>query len=449
MSSLISLLVYAVIMVVAGLVLARNKNVQDFLIAGRANAGWVMAAGITAAWVDATWFVFYGSIGFTYGWGILIMVAGMACGFLTLGAYVDKIKALSTEHNMITFADWFRFRYGRPTGVLVGISVSCMFLIWLSCVLVGAGLIFSSIFDLHYEIVVLTIGLLTVPLILKGGYAGLTRFDVLQFMIIAVLLGYVFLFGFRPDDNLALQPFRTIATMDPVTALSLFLTCFAATFATGDVWQRVYAARNPNHVRAGCILAALFVSIGFCAAAALGMFAKSAGYSGVPEEAFVWLYKNLFNPGAQSVFFIILLAAVMSTLNVTVYGAASSFAKDYVKNIEGLALKRRIQWITISVVGTAMIVALTYRDIMTLGLSILSVSTCILPLMFFSLTDRIQLHPASAFWSTLLGFAVFLGLIFTGTMTPEYSGLPVVVNLAAIGLVEGVYFMRKAGNATR
>lgn len=436
MSSLYSLLIYAAVMVTAGLLLARNKNVHDFLIAGRANPGWVMAAGMTAAWVDATWFVFYAGMGYDYGWGVLVMVTGIVCGFLMLGAYVDKIKTLSTQHDMITFADWFRHKYGRPTGVLLGVIMSNMFLMWLSCVLVGAGLVLSSIFGIRYETVVMVVSFLTVPLILKGGYAGLTRFDVLQFFIITALLVYAFGFGINPGMNLTLPSWKSIGSVDAVSAFSLFLTFFAATFAAGDVWQRAYAAKDAKHVKAGFALSAILTGAALTVAGAIGMMAKSAGYDGKADEAFVWAYRDIFTPGAQSVFFIILLAAVISTLNVTVYGAASSFAKDYVGNAEGVALKNRIQWITVTVIALAMTVALLYQDIMSLGLAMLASTTSIVPLLFFSLSDKIKLRPQSAFWSVLVAFSVFAILVVTGTMSPAFAGLPVAVNLAVIGLVE-------------
>lgn len=159
---------YAVVMLVAGIALSRNKTVQDFLVAGRNNAGFVMAAGMVIGSIDAMWFTLFSGMGYTMGWSFLWVIVGIFIAIFCLDIMAGKIKEASTAQKMLTVTDWFYHKFGPKTERIVGLIVTLNFLGWLAAVFVSAGLIISSVFDLDYTLVIITGAVIILPLLLKG-----------------------------------------------------------------------------------------------------------------------------------------------------------------------------------------------------------------------------------------------------------------------------------------
>lgn len=60
---------YVALMAVLGILFSKNKTIPDFLIAGRSNSGFIMAAGMVIASIDAFWFTLVAGMGYLMGGG--------------------------------------------------------------------------------------------------------------------------------------------------------------------------------------------------------------------------------------------------------------------------------------------------------------------------------------------------------------------------------------------
>jgi Na+/proline symporter len=437
MSPLALLIAYAVPMLLAGWYFSRHAGTQDFLIANRANPGLIMGAGIIIGWVDAGWFAFYGGLGYTLGWDSLSVVLGNLLAFAVLGTYAGRIKIISSQHDMHGIGDWFRHYFGNDTARIIAVAITISFLAWLTATFVAAGLIMGQLFGLPYQAVIAGCGLITLPLLMKGGYGTLTKFDMLQMLVAAVALALVYALGFKDKSVLTLPRLNTFLGGGVFPFITMALTFFSATVCAGDVWQRVFAARSPQAARTGFMVAGAMSIPAFLAAALIGMAAKGAGYNGPDYDAFAYGFTTFFTPFAQGLLLLTMLAASLSTINVAVFGGAMSFAKDFSKTLpDDETLKTRLQYVMAGMVVLACAIALVNRDIMTIALTVLSACTCFVPLLLLSLSGYTMRRSYSAKLAALLALLSYLGLIISGNMTPALSSLPLFVNLAVLAICE-------------
>lgn len=442
------LIIYAALMAALGFILSRQIGTSDFLIAGRRNSGWVMAAGMLVGSMDALWFSFFSGMGYDLGWGFAWMVAGVICGLSGLYVAGPRIKEVSTHHNMLTLSDWFRHVYGLQAGRASALVNTTLFVGWMSATFVASGLILSTVFKLDYELVILCCAAVVIPLLWRGGYTTLTRFDVLQMAIIALGLSAIYAFGFRSEFPVAIPPLSTFADTGALAGISLCLTMFGATFAAGDLWQRLYATRDVQQTRKGLMLAAVFFAISLFATAILGMTAKEAGYQGGSSDVLAYIVSDMLTPAAQVVFLVILMAAVLSTLNVVTFALSTNLARDYVANqATDDALVRQVKKLTPLVILLAAGIALATQDIMTVGLAVMSSTACMTPLLVISSLTSIRLQPLTASLSVFLSLIAFLTLVITGNMTPDMAAIPFALNLGLIVLIEGALRIKARINA--
>ena len=152
-----------------------------------------------------------------------------------------------------------------------------------------------------------------------------------------------------------------------------------------------------------------------------------------------YIVSDMLTPAAQIIFLIILMAAVLSTLNVVTFALSTNLARDYVANqAADDALVRQVKKLTPLVILLAAGIALATQDIMTVGLAVMSSTACMTPLLVISVLTRLRLHSLTASLSVFLSLMAFLTLVITGNMTPDMAAIPFALNLGLIVLIEGV-----------
>ncbi|MBI1309401.1 MAG: hypothetical protein GC129_06110 [Proteobacteria bacterium] len=433
MSTAVVLGLYLFLLILVGWAVSRVRSVEDFLIAGRGNPGFVMAAGIIIGWVDATWFVFYSTMGYQLGWACAWLVVGNVAGFGLLALWAPKIRELSQKHNMHTLTDWFHHFFGMPSAILCGTIVTIMFISWVAVIFVSAGLFGEMLFGVPRVEGTLAVGLVALPLLLKGGYGSLTRFDVVQFLTVATLLVATFTFYLAPTTpHLTFGPAASFASTGWLGGLSLAIIGFSANFAAADVWQRMYAVRSARHIRQGMGLAILMYIPALASSVVIGTTALAAGFAGNANEVFPYFYTSFLTPTGQLLVALMLLAAVASSINVTIFGAAMSLTKDFSsRNLTPHQLQHRVRLFTLLIIAVSCATALITQNIMGLGLSLLSVCSCLVPALLANLAG-LKPHRSAVFASLLAGLAAFLMLLAGNAMTAENSSLPLGVSLATL-----------------
>lgn len=348
-----------------------------------------------------------------------------------------KIKERSTEIEMITLSDWFHHHYGQYTGYVAGVIVVIGLLGWLTGVFVATGLVMSSLFGVDYNLIIGCVVLIVVPMLLKGGYASLTRFDVVQFFIVSTGLICIYSLGFRDDAPIHFPSVSTVGSLGVIGTVSLFITVFSGVFAGGDVWQRMYATKNDREVIKGFGWACVLFTVAIIAIGGLGMISKESGFVGSENDVFAYVIENMLNPVVLPILLIVFLAAATSTINMIIFGGSSSLAKDFKrKGLTENVLFKRLRIIMVVVTLVCAGLSLLTQNVMGIAMAVMSSTTCFVSLLLINLFTSIRVSHITAFVSVLMALIVYLFLSLTGRMMPEFSGLPMVINLAVIVCME-------------
>jgi len=133
---------------------------------------------------------------------------------------------------------------------------------------------------------------------------------------------------------------------------------------------------------------------------------------------------------------IVVLAAIMSTIDTELFYLSSSIAKDFKKEDWQRNEEQTRKIIFRSLIGlavVAMTVAIFVSDIILLAFALLSLTLCVAPSIVASLFWKLKKN--AVFASMLAALLTFAYLFVTGTLTPDNAviTLPVAVVVLILG----------------
>lgn len=431
------MVVYGLVLLAFGYWVFRQRGVDDFLIAGRKNPGLVMGAGIVIGWVDALWFLFYATMGYIYGWALFaVFVPACVVGFAVLYCLVPHLKKISSQKNMYTMGDWFGHRYNKLVETTVGVAISVFAGGWLIALFISVGLLLHEMFGFGYQGAVISLSIITLALLLKGGYGALTRFDVLQFAILIALMVVIFgQIGWETTQNAIFYAdgFTPLTVFD---AVNFSLLAFCSTIAVPDVWQRMHASRDMKQARLGFVTASLFIVPLFFATGWFGVYARQIGLTVEDPNLVFPLVVESFGPTLVAFVLLTVIVATLSTLNVASYASASAVVHNTGRKVkEKNLLKGQTQRTLALLVIAATVVACLTQDILALGLAVLSLTVCIAPALVFGILTQRSVDNkliAVVMWFSLAALAVLLAV---GANTGMWSLLPVAISTLGTAIV--------------
>ncbi|MES2728945.1 MAG: hypothetical protein V4621_02450 [Pseudomonadota bacterium] len=407
----------------------RQRGIDDFLIAGRQNSGLVMGAGIVIGWVDVMFFTLYATMAYLYGWWTLLMLIGTtAAAFVILSYLSARLKALSTQHNMYTVADWFDMRFGSASGHVVALISSLYAFGWYLALVISAGLLLHQIFHISYAAVVVTTSVVTLVMLLKGGYGALTRFDILQIALLSLLLTVVFCIIGPAVTAQAAQYDFTSAALSNFDRVNLIIMFFASTLVVPDVWQRLHAVRDSGAARQGFLLAIPLTAIMFTAAAWFGFYAKENGLAETDANLAFASALEALGPQVQALMLVAMIAATLSTMNVSCYAGASAVACNMGPKTTKEQMKRKMQLAFVGMIVLAAVIALVTQDVLTLALSTLTLTVAIAPAFVGGILSSRKVGDWAVASVMLLSVMSLVGLIAIGQNTGIYSLIPFMVS---------------------
>lgn len=407
----------------------RQRGIDDFLIAGRQNSGLVMGAGLVIGWVDVMFFTLYATMAYLYGWWTLWMLLGAtATGFLVLGYLSPRLKEISTRHNMYTVADWFDVRFGAISGHAVAfISVLYAFG-WYLALVISVGLLLHQVFSIPYIVVVIGTSVATLFMLLKGGYGALTRFDILQIALLSLLLVCAFLF-IGPEVVTRAARYEIMPTvLSDYDRLNLIIMFFVSTLVVPDVWQRLHAVKNHVEARRGFLLSIPLSAVMFTAAAWFGFYAKEQALAVQDANLAFAAAVDALGPQVQAIMLVAMIAATLSTMNVSCYAGASSLACNIGPKGAKEQIRRRMQLAFCGFVVLAAVIAALTQDVLTLALSVLTLTVAIAPAFVCGvLSQRVVSDRGVA---AVMGLSILslIILIATGQNSGLYSLIPITVS---------------------
>lgn len=432
------IILYFLVVFLIGLWARKRETTKEFLIAGRKIGTWQTAASIMAV-VGGMLLVGQAALAYDIGFGAIWFWVGFALAMICLGFAAKKIKTLADKHNFLTISDYLFTKFDYKTGILGAIILFVAFFALLIGQFIAGGSLFAPLLGISYPIAVLIMGVGTLTYLLLGGFKAVIKTDFLQFLIMFFIFIFIL---FTIDIGKVSSEQIDLMNIGGFTIIAYLVLGVFAIFAAGDVWQRVFAAKDVKTVRkASYISAGLFIIFGV-ALTIIGIAAKNNFPNIEPNQALYYGLFQLVPACLTGVVVIAILAAIMSTIDTELFYLSSSIAKDFFYRRNKIMDEKLARILKLSLIGLAivsMIVAIFVTEILLILFGIIGLILCVSPVIVASLFWKIKNN--AAFISMAGGLLSVIILFATGTFSPD--NVVVVFPAAAVFLIIGQIFFKK------
>jgi len=374
------LAVYLAILVALALWSRREtKTLSGFFLAGKKLPYWVVAFSTNATGESGWLLLGLTGMGFSVGaqayWVVVGEVIGIALSWTLIST---RLKRLSDESDSITLPDVISARFKDDKHILRSIAVVIiltMVCAYVTAQMVASGKALSSFIDIEYTTAVIVGAVIIIAYTFVGGYKAVAYTDVVQGvlmlagLIIVPAVAISVAGGWQSvTDNLAAQDPALLSMWDITgsgipgwIALVSFMAIGLPFLGVPQLMVRFMSAKDENELRKARILSIIVILLFDVGAVTAGM-AGRALFPGLEdaETIFPVLSSELFPPLITGVMMVIVLSAIMSTVDSLLLLASSAVVRDTMQKIIGsaksdktLAGYGKVVTILIGVIGIA------------------------------------------------------------------------------------------------
>lgn len=374
------LAVYLAILVALALWSRREtKTLSGFFLAGKKLPYWVVAFSTNATGESGWLLLGLTGMGFSVGaqayWVVVGEVIGIALSWTLIST---RLKRLSDETDSITLPDVISARFKDDKHILRSIAVVIiltMVCAYVTAQMVASGKALSSFIDIDYTTAVIVGAVIIIAYTFVGGYKAVAYTDVVQGVL--MLAGLIIVpavaisaaGGWQSvTDKLAAQDPALLSMWDITgsgipgwIALVSFMAIGLPFLGVPQLMVRFMSAKDENELKKARILSIIVILLFDVGAVTAGM-AGRALFPGLEdaETIFPVLSSELFPPLITGVMMVIVLSAIMSTVDSLLLLASSAVVRDTMQKIIGsaksdqtLAGYGKIVTILIGVIGIA------------------------------------------------------------------------------------------------
>jgi solute:Na+ symporter, SSS family len=311
-----------------------TDDTADFLLAGRSLTTPVFVMTLVSTWYGGILGV--GEFSYRYGISNWFIQGVPYYIFAILFAFVLAKRIRST--NLATIPDKLDQAYGRPTAVLGAVLTFLLMTPAPYVLMIGVLLEIVTGWNLLLCIIIGTLA--TTLYLFAGGFRADVHTDILEFFLMFIGFGVILPFAWFRFGGLDFVTSHVPAqhlTWNGGNSLQFVIVWFFIalwTLVDPAFHQRCYAARSGEVAQKGILWSVIFWIIFDAMTAIAGLYARAA-LPGMaqPVMAFPLLAEAVLPPVAKGLFFIGLLATIMSTLNTLAFVSATTLGRDIVLRI--------------------------------------------------------------------------------------------------------------------
>ncbi len=321
----------------------RRRTHEDYLVGGRA-----LGLPVFVATVVATWYGGILGVGeMTYRYGLINWTTQGLPYYIMAAVFALTLAGKIRSASLYTIPDKLNEVHGRGAAL---VGAACAFLMTTPAPYVlMVGQLVHLVTGLPLLQAVVVGVLFSVAYVYVGGFQSDVRINVFQFLlmfggfivalpIIAVRTGGLDgLIRGLPPDHLRLDGGLGFGYV----AVWFFVAIW--TMVDPGFHQRCYAARTPQIARKGILIAILCWIVFDLLTTTTGLFARAAMPDLVGAQAgyaFPLLAERLLPPGAKGLFYIAMLATVMSTVVSYTFLGAMTIGRDFIWRMTGGPIER-------------------------------------------------------------------------------------------------------------
>ena len=354
-----------------------SNSLKGYFLAGKKLPYWVVAFSTNATGESGWLLLGLTGMGFTVGaqayWVVIGEVIGIALTWILVSR---RLKRISDETDAITLPDVIEAKLNDTSHVLRIISVIViltMVCAYVTAQMAASGKALVGFIEVEYATAVIFGGVIIIAYTIVGGYKAVSYTDVVQGVLMLAGLIIVPLVAISAaggwgsvTESLAAQD-PALLSMSGITDTGIpgwillvsFLAIGLPFLGVPQLMTRFMAAKDEGELikaRYMSVLVILLFDIGAVTAGMAGraLFPELSD----PETIFPHLAKELFHPIITGVLMVVVLSAIMSTVDSLLLLASSAVVRDTMQKIfnstksdESLANVGKVVTVLIGILG--------------------------------------------------------------------------------------------------
>ena len=431
-SVLVTLVVYNALLIGVGLwARGRNKDVQDYFLAGRGLGAWV--AAISASASSSSAWTLLGVSGAAYAWGLpaLWIFPSTVGGFLLNWAWVaPRLKRLAADERAVTLSEVVAPKSIGDKRKLIlrtaALIIVFCFTFYIASQFEAAGKAFESVFELSKQNSILVGAGIVLVYTLLGGFWAVSVTDSIQGLLMAlaalilpvVALGAVGGFGALGDG------LDQVGNAGSPVGGSLVVGFFFVLGLMGigvnypgqpHVVNRFMALKDDNALRQGRIIAMTWAVLVYAGMLLLGLCARVLFAELADSEQVLFKVATELLPSViAGVMLAAVLSAIMSTADSQLLVAASAISYDWnlVDRHEQTGLTGTRRTVVVVLVMATVLALVWQADIFSRVLFAWSAAgSAFGPILIMRLIGR-EVSPMATLTAMLAGFGLTVVISF-------------------------------------
>ena len=337
-----------------------THTMSGYFIAGKNLPPWVVAFSTNATGESGWLLLGLTGMGYAAGaqafWVVAGEVIGIALAWLLLSR---RIKRLSDESDSITVPDVLAARFDDRAHILRKLSVLIILVMvgaYVAAQMVATGKAFDGFTELNYSAGVIVGAVIIILYTLVGGYKAVAWTDLIQGIL--MLLGLIVVPVIAIDaaggwsavtSNLLEQDAGLLTPWGPdgksttaMVGIISFLAVGLPFMGVPQLMVRFMSARSEKSLVPAMGISITVILLFDLGAVLTGM-AGRALYPGLedPESILPLISTSLLHPVLGGIMMVVVLAAIMSTVDSLLIMASSAVVRDYWQKILGSSLSDR------------------------------------------------------------------------------------------------------------
>ncbi len=401
-------LVYLVAMAIISTIIARRqKDREDYLLAGR-NMHWfpVAISGVAAAFSAIS---LMGVPGFVYA-NDMRYLPMLFAGFISIPVVFFIVIPFLYKLKLVSVYQYLENRFSPFLRLLASVMFMFTKVGYLAMVIFTPSLALSAVTGVNIQLLIIVFGLITTLYTMAGGLEGVIWTELVQYFVIVGSILVIFLFFiFSPDAGqvgLYWQQARAAGKTQMfdfsfnISELTVWAILFNSTLigiagVCNDQTniQKFFAAKSIGDAMKGYLFSMVFgtpvvLSLFFVGAWMYGFFQGAeplpAEYAGKPDRIFPYFISTYIPPGVSGLIFAGIFAAGMSTISAVQHSLTSLFMVDICEKfiLKSANRGKRYVWLSrgVSLAWGLLAIILAFF-VMWLGDTILEVTAIISSLL--------------------------------------------------------------------
>ncbi len=322
--------VYFVVVLVVGFWTGRKQGKEDYLIANRKLNSFQATSTIFSSRIGAAILLTYTALVFMYGLGALWYFIGSVFGLFVFYFFGKKIKKLADERKFYTLPDFFFYTKGKFAGYLATIIVIVIMFGWVVLNFIAGAKVIDEYTPISYDYSVIIIGVIILLYLVAGGFSAVVKTDIIQtigiFLLFILMVYLLMSTHVRPKIQ-----FVDLFKIPLKQLVSFFLAGFFIPMASPELWQRVYAIKNQQHLKRSLILSSIFYVIIGVILLMIGMVIRIAIPDLQAESALIVGFSKLLPAGLAGLSVVIIYSAISSSADTYLFTSAASVTQDFLE----------------------------------------------------------------------------------------------------------------------